>query len=43
MTSAQKKVAWVVAGISLVYFLLFFPANNTAAKTPAMFRGHIGG
>jgi hypothetical protein len=37
MTSTQKKVAWVVAGISLVYFLLFFPANNTAAKTQAMF------
>ena len=37
MTQTQKKIAWVVVGISLVYFLLFFPANNTAAKTPSMF------
>jgi hypothetical protein len=38
MDAAQKKVLWVVVGISLVYFLLFFPANNTATKTEEMFK-----
>lgn len=38
MSVTQKKVLWIVIGISLAYFILFIPVNNTAAKTEEMFK-----